>query len=249
MQTVKWSFTPGLAATLATALLLPLLLTLGFWQLNRAAEKQALFDDYIARTSARPLDLNAVIPSPPPADTLLWKRAELRGEYADAGTFLLDNQILNGVPGYFVYSLFEAEDTGKRVVINRGWAAAGIYREQVPAIPGQAGRVTLTGTVTAFPAPPGIQLAGVDQNLERMAPGVYRMQAISQQHLEQVVGGPVFGQILRLDPASPTGLLREWLEPGSGKERHLGYAFQWFSLAAALLIIYVSVNLKRVKIE
>ena len=27
------------------------------------------------------------------------------------------------------------------------------------------------------------------------------------------------------------GLVRDWPDPGSGVEKHLGYAFQWYALA------------------
>ncbi len=39
-------------------------------------------------------------------------------------------------------------------------------------------------------------------------------------------------------PASG-GLLRDWAQPGSGVEKHYGYAFQWFALSALIAILYV----------
>ena len=41
------------------------------------------------------------------------------------------------------------------------------------------------------------------------------------------------------------GLLREWTRPDSGASRNLGYAFQWFSMALAILILYLVLNVKR----
>ena len=247
MQTAKWSFRPGPAATLATALLLPLLLSLGFWQLDRADEKQALFNDYNARVSAGPVDLNTL--TAVQKDDILWRKATLRGKYLQTGVFLLDNQVVKGRVGYHVYALFEPEGDGSRVIVNRGWIAAGAYRDEIPVIPKAADRVTLTGIITGFPSPPGIRLDSGRPPAERMGPDSYRMQTITQASVQALLDQPVSAYVLRLDPASPTGLVREWPEPGSGKERHLGYAFQWFSLAAALVSIYIAVNLKRRKVD
>lgn len=39
-------------------------------------------------------------------------------------------------------------------------------------------------------------------------------------------------------PASE-GLQRDWPAPALGVEKHYGYAFQWFGLAALVVILYV----------
>lgn len=247
MQTVKWSFTPQPAATLATVLALPLLLSLGFWQLDRAAEKQALFDDYNAKISGASVNLNQAVSAS--LDSIQWRNATVRGRYADTGVFLLDNQVLNGTAGYHVYAPFETEDAKTRIMVNRGWVAAGDYRNEAPVAPMTEGLATLVGTVMSFPSPPGILLDGGDPPTEQLAPRVYRVQVLDQKSVQKLLGEDVSAYVLRLAPDSPTGFARVWPEPGSGRERHLGYAFQWFSLAAALVIIYISVNLKRRKVE
>ena len=45
--------------------------------------------------------------------------------------------------------------------------------------------------------------------------------------------------VIEQENDSGDGLKREWGEPDLGIERHYGYAFQWFALAAAILVIYV----------
>ncbi len=34
------------------------------------------------------------------------------------------------------------------------------------------------------------------------------------------------------------GLLRQWPQPGSGAEKNIGYAFQWWAIAAVIAILY-----------
>ena len=41
------------------------------------------------------------------------------------------------------------------------------------------------------------------------------------------------------------GLLRAWTRPDSGSSRNLGYAFQWFAMALAIIILYLVLNVKR----
>jgi len=48
-----------------------------------------------------------------------------------------------------------------------------------------------------------------------------------------------------LDPGEPDGYLRQWQPPGFPPIRHIAYAVQWFSLAAALIVIYIVTNLRR----
>ena len=52
--------------------------------------------------------------------------------------------------------------------------------------------------------------------------------------------------IALLGADQPDGFIRDWkAHAGFGPTRHQGYALQWFSLSAALLVIYVVVNARR----
>ncbi len=249
MQISKWSFNPGLVPTVACLLMFPLLLGLGFWQLDRAAQRQAVFDEYTGRAGLEPVDWNREVSKPHRDGVLVWRRAIVRGHYADGNIFLLDNQVLNGVAGYSVYSPLKLEGTNLTVIINRGWVPAGDYRDKPPDIARPTDLVTLTGLVTDYPPPPGILMGGDNQNRQRLAPGISRMQIISASLLQEILAYPLLPYVIRLDASAPSGFIREWPQPGSGKERHLGYAFQWFACAAALVVIYISVNLRRRTVE
>ena len=41
------------------------------------------------------------------------------------------------------------------------------------------------------------------------------------------------------------GLIRDWSRPDSGASKNIGYAIQWFSLAATAIIIFLVLNVKR----
>jgi cytochrome oxidase assembly protein ShyY1 len=50
-----------------------------------------------------------------------------------------------------------------------------------------------------------------------------------------------------IQQTSPTGdgLVRDWPAPDFGIDKHYGYAFQWFALAATLLVFYAATRYRR----
>jgi len=47
--------------------------------------------------------------------------------------------------------------------------------------------------------------------------------------------------------APDDGLVREWLPPDVGVDRHYGYAFQWFALSALILMFYLVTHVRRIR--
>ena len=69
----------------------------------------------------------------------------------------------------------------------------------------------------------------IRQNLD--LPSFARETSLSLRSLSVVQDEPV--------PALNDGLLRQWPQPAAGLHKHYGYAFQWFSLSALILGLYV----------
>lgn len=238
MQLGNRQFSPGLWPTLATLSILPLLLYLGFWQLDRAQQKTVLYQHYLQRSNELPIksieanmDINGV----------LWRKAILTGSFSDKHTFLLDNQVLNMQPGYYVFSPFEIEN-GITLLVNRGWIRAGVDRRQIPVLDTPGGRIKLSGVIKSPPFTGWLLAEDTDEELGQ---GLYRLQHISLQDIGSRYQLTLMPYILRLDEESTAGYERDWQQPGSGREKHLGYAFQWFAMASALLIIFLAVNLEK----
>jgi len=242
MQSGKQSFQSRVLIGLAALAAFLLLLALGFWQLDRAAQKNELYSAYLEKSALAPIDLNNHARTTPAAD-MLWRKGIVHGQYSEGRVFILDNQIVNGLPGYFVFSPFSVDLTGSTIMINRGWVPAGYYREVAPDIFTTAEPVTLTGTIML---PPVTSVFSFDASIEeKMAKDISRMQNIDLDVLADIVGQALLPYVLQLDPASPTGYARQWNTPGSGAEKHFGYAFQWFALAAALLIIFITIGVRQ----
>lgn len=238
--TRHYEFSPGLWPTLLTLIVFPLLLTLGFWQLNRAdqkAEMQAAFNE---RYDKPAVDL-ARLSDRHPAGAMHWRNVIVNGRYAEH-SYLLDNQVYAGETGYRVYTPLKLAGRDAAVLVERGWVALGTDRRHVPDIPLPDGELQLNGRIVPAPAT-GIMLA--EHRIESMAANLYRVQRISPEELSVHSELNLLPYVVRLDSAPHAQDDEKSALGGFGRERHLGYAFQWFALAATLLIIYVFVNVKR----
>ncbi len=72
------------------------------------------------------------------------------------------------------------------------------------------------------------------------------VQYVAPGRVSRQLGYPVLEPTVRLAEDAPHGFPRDWSSPlPMGPERHMGYAVQWFVLGAAVLMIYLAVNLKK----
>lgn len=184
-------------------------IALGNWQSGRAAQKHAAAS---------------------------VQKVVLKGEFVPRYTVLLDNKMHRGRPGYHVVQPLRIQDTGKHVLVNRGWVALKERRELLPVVQTPSGVVALEGVRQARFARayevPGTPVAGlVKQNVT-----VEEFAAFSKLALEPWV--------LEQHSALDDGLVREWPAAGAGAEKNESYALQWYSLAALSLILFLVLNLK-----
>ncbi len=235
----NWLFQPGRASTVATLLVLPLLLTLGFWQLDRAAEKAELQAAFAERSQQLPASLAEVNPDDPASR---YRRVVATGRYDGEHQLLLDNQVRDGQPGYHVLTPLRLTQ-GSAILINRGWLPLGESRRELPDVSVTAEPITVAGWL-AQPANPGLRLgdaAGSDPRWPRVVPYV------DYDRLAAILDYPLQPAVVLLEPEAAWGYWRDWRPHfgGYGPERHQGYAVQWFALAAALVILYLATNMCR----
>jgi surfeit locus 1 family protein len=238
-----WTFRPRLAVTLATALLLPLLLALGNWQLHRAAQKTALRADWTERSTMPPLQLSAHdLPYSSPGE-LFGRHIAIQGRWDTDNQILLDNQVLDGQAGYWVFTPLRIADSASVVLVNRGWLPANPRRESAPDVHLNQREAKVEG----IGAPPPSRGFLARQELDALlgAAGLLRVQQVDTEDLSQRLGLSLEPWTLRLDPTAPDGYKRQWQPPGLAPERHQAYALQWFLLAALVVGLYVKLNLRR----
>lgn len=240
LQFGDYRFMPAFWPSVAFVLVMALLLSLGFWQMDRAVLKQALVEKRAAGEIAAPLSLNG-IDRLTPSDR--YRPATVRGRFDAGQQWLLDNRIFRGQAGYHVFTPFVPVGADRpRVLVNRGWVAVGETREYLPQLPVSDALVTLHGRLDS-PASVGLVLG--EPPLESIEDRVL-LQALDMAALAQARSLPLLEYALVIDEGQPGGLQYDWSPiPPMGPEKHLGYAVQWFGLAVALLIIYVGVNSRR----
>jgi cytochrome oxidase assembly protein ShyY1 len=220
-------------------LLFPLLISLGLWQIDRAQQKQSLLEAHQERLQDLPLDLNLVRQL---AVDDRFRPATASGRFVPGRQWLQDNRLHAGQAGYHVYSLLELTGAdGRFLLVNRGWVPVGTSRQQLPMLPLPAGELRLSGRMD-MPASVGLALGDVDY----AQPGLSVLPYLRLEALAAAIGKPLLSMALVLDDGQPGALQPDPLPVAQmGPEKHLGYAVQWFGLAAALLIIYVGVNVRR----
>jgi len=246
MQTKRWQFTPRLWPSLVTFLVLPILVSLGFWQLDRAEQKREKYEQFLERQSDKMINLNQDRNIADKEKDIIWRHISLAGQFDKRTHILLDNQIVKHEPGYLVLSIFKLADVEALLLVNRGWLPAGTDRNVIPEIDTPLNEVELIAVATDAPVT-GILLGS--ENIEEINDEIIRVQRIDIEEISELIGQKLLPFIARLEPESDHGFVREWTMPGSGEEKHLGYAFQWFALSLTLLIIYFVVNTKKKKPE
>ena len=217
---------------------------MGFWQLDRADQKEAMRSEYEQKSHGNPLDLNnAGDGLRSDAGRMRWQHSQAQGQFQLDEIFLLDNQIMHGKAGYYVYLSFLLTGKHQQVLVNYGWVPAGSDRRVAPTLDFPQEETVITGVAKDVPST-GIKLAETTE--EKLGNNIYRLQTLDLQTLAEKRNGELLPYVLRLEAPAPKGFFRDWPEPGFGKEKHLGYAFQWFALATALVIIYLVVNVKKI---
>lgn len=212
------------------AIFLPLTSSLGLWQLDRADQKRHLLKEQHEASEKEAERFDASQSS----SIQRYQRFIAHGQYDD-GLFFLDNRQRHGVPGYEVLSLFYLEDGGG-LIVNRGWVRAPKYRSDFPRFETPTEKRTIEGYFY-WPDKP-LPILKPDENIEALASGVTRLQRIDWELLNEYADVSIQNKEFRINGEDIDGAFdTNWAYSAIKPEKHMGYAFQWFSLATALLVL------------
>jgi surfeit locus 1 family protein len=234
MIVLGYRFKPKLWVVLVTAVFVIIFIELGKWQLSRADEKNArheLLEQY-AKQPAVTLPGTLVR-----LEDFQYREVEVQGEYLSEHTIYLDNKIHQGRAGYHVITPLRVLNSALLVVINRGWVATGYDRSVLPHVSEINGFVKVTGLVVA-PELRTLKLA------EMVTTGKV-WDNFNLQRYQEATGQEIQPLMILQRNQMEDGLIRDWDRPGSGADKNLGYAVQWFLLAATAIIIFLVLNVKR----
>jgi len=101
--------------TVAAVIIMTVTVRLGFWQLDRAHQKEALQAQFERMRSAPSVELRGADPH-----AERYQRVSVSGEFDHRYEILLDNQLNEGVAGYHVLTPLRIAAGGKLVMVNRG---------------------------------------------------------------------------------------------------------------------------------
>ena len=216
---------------------IPLFLSLGVWQLDRAAQKRELAETLEARRGLPALDLDKAVAD---AEPLRYRRVRVRGTYEPQDQVYIENRREGARIGFHVVTPLRIQGTDLRLLVNRGWVAAERGHEPPPA-PAPVEAVEVTGVVD-IPSPPAIVLDGGRDAARAWGS---RWPYLTVDRFQARVGYPLQPFVLLLDPADPTGFTRNWPVEPPKEGMHLGYAIQWLVFAALALGFYLRLSIVR----
>ena len=222
------------APSLAALVCLAILLGLGFWQLARKGEKEALIARIVERSHVEPPA------APPPFDA--WDaKADEFGRVRVTGTFLHDRETLvhglapgepgRALQGFYVLTPLRRDD-GTTILINRGFVPTELKDPKNRAAGQVAGEATVTGMLRASEIR-GLFVPESDPKRDawftRDVAGIAAARGLTE----------VAPYLIEADATPNPG---GW--PRGGQLRvdlpnnHLQYAFTWFGIAACLIGVF-----------
>jgi surfeit locus 1 family protein len=218
-----------LVPVLLILIVMAVTIRLGFWQRDRAHQKEALQAQITQYETASPQTVSS---APLALKDIEFHRVRARGTFMPALTVYLDNRPYNDQPGFYVVMPLKL-DGGGYVLVNRGWLPRNIEdRERI------APYETPTGAVEVE----GIARADASRAFELGAGGSAAHQKIRQNlgvaSYAAETGLPLQPFVIQQTgfvPAFKDGLVRDWPAPDTDVERNYGYMLQWWGMAAAAL--------------
>lgn len=243
-------FTPGLASTLITLLLIPLFVYLGLWQIHRYEFKSLREVRLIENQDKEPIDFHSLIHQlkldqqdqwNSQLDQLLYRKLILKGEFLNRYLIVLDNQRFEKKIGYRILLPFQPENTERLLLVDRGWIPMETDRQSLPKLPAIHGEMTLHGILQK----PIQTLQLPTRSVPIQWPA--RVSTLRLPELSSSLSKPLYPFILQLRAGDPLAFEASEPQTSSTKYKHLGYAIQWFMMAIAVFLYYGSINTHRLE--
>ncbi len=223
--------------TLFSVTFFVLFINLGFWQLDRAAEKEQMMALDEVRRGQMPVAMSDL---PDDIRELSGLPVKLEGHYLEERFFLLDNRVLNGKVGFEVLVPFR-ELTGQLLLVNRGFIPMSRTRQDTQIVPGLKDKSTGLGSLyiaaeNSF-TPEDIVTSNISWPMI--------VQASSPSVLQKFLGEAMYPYLVRLNEADGNALPRYWPTSVISPVKHNGYALQWFTMALAIGIAFIYFSTRR----
>ncbi|WP_122153291.1 SURF1 family protein [Paraburkholderia sp.] len=199
---------------------------LGFWQRDRAHQKEAL-QAHITQFENAPAE--PIGSAPLALKDIEFHRVRVRGSFVADKVVYLDNRPYNDQPGFYVVMPFKLADGGY-VLVNRGWLPRNINDRTV---------------IAPYVTPPGqIEIEGIARADATRAFELGQGGSAPHQSIRQNLdlgayaaetGLPLQPFVIQQLSDDGDKLVRDWPAPDTDVERNYGYMLQWWGMAIAAL--------------
>ncbi len=213
---------------------------LGYWQLSRAQEKQQRLELLAENENSVVKNLGSISE----AEIRDFSKVEVEVELASRKSILVENKIQNGNLGYHVLNLVHEVESNKYILVNRGWLEGLANRSEVPKVDLPANYWQLNARF--YPINSQVLSGGAEIEEYGNTIRIPVLDSSVLQGLEKLLSADIEPYVLRIDKQDTHALEVDWAWVSMAPEKHLGYAFQWFALSLAFLIVSLFVLVKRI---
>lgn len=238
LRILSYHFNPGIFSTLITVALLYTMMSLAFWQMDRAEFKDTLQQKIIERKNLSPVTLAEL---PASSESRRYHPVKIIGEFDNQHSFLLDNITFNGDVGYHVFTPVKVNDA-KTILVNRGFVSQGKTRDQLPEVDAPGGKIEISGMLDFSPS----RTLLLAENVQEMSRWPVVLQYVDLTEISQLLSYELYDMVLWLNPDEAGSFEYDLPVLNLNAAKNNGYAFQWFAMSLALFIIYIVVNTKRI---
>ncbi|EIB6365685.1 TPA: SURF1 family protein [Vibrio parahaemolyticus] len=229
----------GIAVCL-TVVVFSLLVKLGFWQLERGQEKQALEQALLARADAPYQSLASVL------DNNDWREESVIGVKVQAEAkpeplpvVLLDNQTFQGKVGYLAYQVVSVgQDPITLALLELGFVEGLRTRDSLPTVTTLTSPTNVTGRLYRKSMNP---LSS--ELMPEMGEGI-RVQNLNISELNELLNVELMPAVLQPDNLENWAYPFPWNPLPLTSSKHFGYAVQWFVMAGVFLLLTMVVCIR-----
>lgn len=216
-----------------------LTLYLGYWQLQRAAQKREILAHYERMKRRDPVDIDLVL-EPMQADQP-YRKIRAQGHFDAERYWLLEGRIHEGRVGYEVLMPFVLDER-RAIIVNRGWVAAAGDRQRLPPFFTPLGQVTLHGE---WRPPSDSPLINERKNPLRRWP--HAILEVDLPLMREQWGASLQAALVQLEASDPHAFTILGTPVNMPPSRHQAYALQWFLMSFVVLSLYAFTVYKTTK--
>ena len=215
-----------LAATIFYIIFGSVFVFLGFWQIERGAEKDQIVSNFEEAQMKQPLPISN--------NSKKWDRVYVNGALDKSKTIFIDNTIYKGALGYKVVAPLILDMDGI-ILVDFGWTKQPERRGDVKTVEISSNEnISVTGVLEQ----PELGLVLSDELFSSSWPKISQSKSIDA--LQELFDEKIYPFILLSDFRKDSDLT--YIKPvvtNMPPVKHYGYAGQWFAMFIALTIMYI----------